>query len=502
MNTICIARWNDARGKELAKALAAKLGYSCLGREDLVEEATKAGIAIGKLETAMLKPHLFNDRLLLEKERYIAFTTARLCERALTENIVYHGRTGHLLLPSVSHVLRVRVEENTDDRIASAMQRLNVSYDKARKFVTEVDQDIRRWVKTMYGKDWEANSLYDMVVNLDQMEVGNAATALCAVATLPEFQETPASHQVIENLRLASEVRLEMARDPRTATGHFQVTSNKGNVLVTYQPRDMAVADAITDVVLSVEGVREVHATMASSHVLWIQERYEPDSDACRKVVELAKDINAAVDLMQVTPNAEQAAPQPNAQAAPAAEGALGSAPDGGIEEDDEAEAAVDEGLESTYNLLLREGVAGGTRATCSRPSRGEACISPQVKYFLVVLGDVYLDKDPSTRTRLRREMAASVVEELKAPVVGVDELKKVSRTGVRQLLGLIPFIAITVLVVFLALTHQAELLDFLTGESTGAKAAAAVAVAVATPLFAFCYGTFTHRVLKMFRIE
>ncbi len=503
MNMISIARWNDTKGKELAKELAAKLGYSCLSREDLVEDATKAGIAVGKLETAMLKPHMFTERLQLEKERFIAFTTARLCERAKSENLVYHGRTGHLLLPGVSNVLRLRVEESLDDRVAAAMQRLHVSLEKARRFVTEVDEDIRRWVKTMYGKEWEANSQYDMVINLEQIQVGNAATALCGIATLPEFQETPASRLVLDNLLLAAQVRLALAGDERTASGHFQVTSNKGSVLVTYQPRDLPLADHVLDVVVAVEGVREVHATMASSHVLWIEERYDPNSDACKKVLELAQDWNAAVDLMQVVSDDKASGPiQPDA---PKPRLAGASAYDGGIEDDDEETAAPDSddgGLDRTYNLLLRSGVAGGTRLSCVKANKVDDCVNPQVKYFLVVVGDVFLDKDPHTRTRLKRDLAANIYEELKSPVVNVDELKKASRYGVGQVLRLVPYLALTVAALFLAFTHQQQLLDFITGDNTKGKVMAAVGVAIATPLFAFTYGTFTHNVLKMLKIE
>ena len=59
MQVICISRGSYSQGKELAQILAQKLGCQCLSREDLVEAAIESGIAVGRLETAMLKPHVF-----------------------------------------------------------------------------------------------------------------------------------------------------------------------------------------------------------------------------------------------------------------------------------------------------------------------------------------------------------------------------------------------------------------------------------------------------------
>ena len=510
MKIICMARGSDVKGKELAQALAAKLGYACYGREDLIEEAIKEGIAVGKLETAMLKPNLFNDRLILEKEHYVAFATAQLCRKALKENVVYHGRTGHLLLTGVSHVLRIRVTENVEDRINSAMTRLNVSRDKARNFVESVDEDIRKWVKTLYGRDWESYTHYDMVINLDQMHSPNIAAALVSIAELPEFRETPASHQALDNLRLAAEVRVALAKSERTRTGHFRVTSNIGAVQVTYRPQDLGIAEHITDVVLSVEGVREVHATMAASNILWVQEKYDPNSESCRQIIDLARGWNAAVDLMRVVPGNgdESNATMELASAAPAntalADAAKEAGYDGGIEDDVETpDVDLDDGgLEQTYNLLSREGVAGGTNLACGQTSRLTECVNAQVKYFLVVLGDLFLEKDKAARTRMTRELAGSLSESLKAPVVGVDELKKTYFAGPRQIINLGLYLLATVGIFGAVLANQVPILRFLSAQETHGKILAAVAVAVVVPIFAYLYGTFTKGVLKLLRIE
>ena len=124
MQIVCVSRGSLSRGKELAEALAGRLGYQVLSREDLIEAAIAEGIQVGKLETSMMKPRAFTERLARERDHYLAFSTAYLCERLMEGPLVYHGRTGHLLLRSVGHVLRVRVVADEEYRIRSTMQHL------------------------------------------------------------------------------------------------------------------------------------------------------------------------------------------------------------------------------------------------------------------------------------------------------------------------------------------------------------------------------------------
>ena len=126
MQIICISRGTLGGGRELAERLAKKLGCACLSRERLIEAATDEGIQVGKLEMAMIKPRGFSEQLAVEREHYRAFSTAYLCDRALEGRLVYHGRTGHLLLPGIDHVLSVRVVSDDEQRIWRAVRELRL----------------------------------------------------------------------------------------------------------------------------------------------------------------------------------------------------------------------------------------------------------------------------------------------------------------------------------------------------------------------------------------
>jgi len=153
--------------------------------------------------------------MLLEREHYQAFTTSVLCEKALNGPLVYHGRTGHLLLQGVPHVMRVRVVADLETRIKSVEDRLGITREKAKQYITQVDEDRHRWVHTFYNMDWDTSSAYDFTINLEHANVHNVAAAFCGVAKLPDFQETPFSRNALEDLLLANRCRTARASRSR-----------------------------------------------------------------------------------------------------------------------------------------------------------------------------------------------------------------------------------------------------------------------------------------------
>ena len=226
----------------------------------------------------MIKSHPLTERLALERDHYQALVTSILCERALKESIVYHGRTAHLLLPGVAHVLRLRVVADMEYRIHDVMQRLDLPRHKAKDYIERVEEDRKRWARFFYNVDWDSSSLYDLILNLERWNVDNVASALCGVAQLPDFQATPASRRTLEDLFLASRCRLAIAEDERTWEGQVKVRAQNGVVSVIYLPHQVGIADHISDVVRRVPGVRDLVCTLARTNILWVQERFKPDT--------------------------------------------------------------------------------------------------------------------------------------------------------------------------------------------------------------------------------
>lgn len=508
MQLISVSRGDLQAGRDFAEGLASKLGFQSLGRQELVDAATDEGIAVGKLETAVVKRRAFDERLVLEKEHYLAFVTRVLCERALSGSLVYHGRSAHLSLTKVPHVLRVYTAVDVESRIDEVMRRLSVDRGKAKRYVEDVDDDIHRWIRTMYGEPFDPLEGSDLVVNLDRVGVASATTALCHYAQLPEFQATPAAIRALQDALLGARVRLALARDEATWSAGFQVRADGGSVTVTYQPKDAAIGARAPDAVAGLEGVDELTCTMASTNILWVQERFEPQGSTFDSIVTLASRWNAAVELLKLAPaggdvELEEQAAEPSApETTPAW---VSRATNGGIEDDIESAGRAAEELpdvSEAVSELHSRGVAGSGRLAPASPRRVTDLIEPNVPYSMVVVGDVFLDKGHASRVRMTRELVGRFEDAVKAPVVGAEELSRQATFGVGFYARIVALAAAVVAIMLVVFSHQEWMIRFFTPESIGGKAVAVVVLLVFVPAFAMLYGTFTKSILKLLHVE
>ncbi|MEW5994920.1 MAG: cytidylate kinase-like family protein, partial [Candidatus Zixiibacteriota bacterium] len=503
MAVVTVSRGTLVGGQELATHLAEKLGYTYVSREDLTEKATKLGVPVGKLQMAMVKPPRVYQRLGRERGQYLACMTMLLCEKALEGDIVYCGHTGHLLFPGVPNILRIRVLADPEYRITSVIQRLKLSRVKAKQYIQNVDADRDKWVKFLYGVDWHNPFNYDLVIHLDQMGLNNAASALCALAELPDFKLSPASIKAIKNLLLSSKAHFALSSDHRTNLADVRVSADDGIVQVIYLPQQSEVVPYVQEVLSSVPGIKDVNTTIAQSSILFLQDEFEHDAGGFADVVKVAKKWDAAVELMrfalggvrvgQAEVPADQVQPGP-------VETSTEKEYDGGIEEDVEGEKPVDEELSRCLDELRKQGCSGGSSAF---RGDGKALLTrlQRTSYSMVVLGDLFKDKPAPTRTRLKGELKNFLADNTDIPVIDTTELQEQFRFGLKQFVRLALALVIAFVIFAGLFTHQKEVISFLSAEEyRHLRILAVLFVVLLTPLFAYSYGTFARQLLKLFR--
>jgi cytidylate kinase len=506
MSVITISRGTFSGGKELASRLANMLGYSYVTREDLTDEATKLGVPVGKLQMAMLKPPRVYQRMGRERDQYLTCLTMLLCERILKGNIVYQGHTGHLLLPGVPNILRIRVLAELEFRTRAVMQRLKIDREKAKQYITDVDSDRDKWVKFLYNIDWHDPFNYDIVINLDQTGPSNAASVLCSMAQLPDFQLTPAAKKAINNLLLANKAHFALMSNPKTSFADVKVTANDGLVQVTYLPQQSEVVPFVEEILSSVGGISEIRTAIAQSSILYVQERFDPHSEAFANVVRMAKKWDAAVEMMclasgGICPESAQYVADQKAD-----ENAANKAQKeytGGIEDDGESRPTAPPTISQCLDELSRLGCSGASSTFFGNIEALASTLQRRTSYSIIVLGDLFLDKNKATQTRLKSAMKSLFTERLSMPVVEDSELHEHVSFGSRQIVRLALSLAISLIVLFLVFTHQAELMNFLAGAEFKSYRVLAVAlVVVVVPLFAYAFGTFTRQLLKIFGLD
>jgi cytidylate kinase len=517
MQIICVSKGTYSGGKDLARTLSEKMGYACLCREHLVEAATEEGIHVGKLEMAMSQARGFNRRLALERDHYLAFSRAYLCQRALEESVVYHGRTGHLLLPGVMNILRVRAVRDLERRVESVKKQMGIEREKALQYIQAVDEDRARWVRSMYGVSVEEPVNYDLTINLEQLGFQNAASAIVAVAQLPEFQMTPASLRVLKDLYLGSKARLALARNENTFKAAVNVRADSGVVTVSYLPQDAGTAPYLEPALKEVQGIEDLHITMATANLLWVQEEFEAGSPTFGKVVEIATKWNAAVELLRLAPGGSVHLNKGDDGAVVEAAGAHSGVELGGIVDDGPESAQGDGGLEKTLENLAEVGRAGGGKSVFGTNQNLVDALDRTVPYTLVVLGDLFLEKGQSARIRATRDLRAFLGDRIGAPVVTTDELGTQYLFGKRDFITTLAFAVLTAVLFFLVLSNQEMVLAYMANTGWYAEAVrgtflgtyrwmpklfVSVTLILFIPIVAFSYGRVASAFMKLIKME
>ncbi len=259
MPIITISRGSFSGGKMLAEALAKKLGYRCIDREQIIHQAAAWGVSQDDLRTAIERPPTFLGQSQHTKYIYLAFIQAALTESVRTGDAIYHGLAGHLLLGKGHHVLRTRIIAPMEFRIAKVQDRLNFNRKQAIAYIEKTDEDRRKWTQFLYGVDWADASLYDVVLNLEQMTVDEACDVICSISELKCFEFTRESQSAIDDLATASRIKASLAINPATSDLQLEViaqgkvVSIKGDIVSPDQ------AKKIGSIVRALPGITEVH---------------------------------------------------------------------------------------------------------------------------------------------------------------------------------------------------------------------------------------------------
>ena len=231
MAIITISRGSYSRGKEVAEALAKRLGYECVSRDILLETCDEFSIPEIRLVKALHDAPSILERFSQGRERYISYFRAAFLNHMVKDNIVYHGLSGHFFLQEIAHTLKVRIIANMDDRIKEEMKRENTSAEEARYLLNKDDEERRRWSLSLYGKDpWNCN-LYDLVLSIDIMTTDDVVNIMEEVVKQGRFTATAESTAKLKEQALLAGIHAQIVSfSPRSTVDHKDGIVTLGNL--------------------------------------------------------------------------------------------------------------------------------------------------------------------------------------------------------------------------------------------------------------------------------
>lgn len=256
MSIISISRGSYFRGKDVAEQVAKNLGYQCISRDSLLAASDEFDIPELKLMRNIQHATQILERYSFGRERYINYISSSILRHLKKNNHVYHGIAGQVFIYDISHLLKVRIIADFDDRVRAEAERENISQDQARAQLKHDDEQRQKWAMVLYGVDIVDPTLYDMVINLSAMGVDEAVDLISKASQQKCFQPTEETHKRIHDLALAAEIRAALFDFPTAGVG-----ANDGKAHISVKaPEDQsaAIRARIEDSVKNIESLKEL----------------------------------------------------------------------------------------------------------------------------------------------------------------------------------------------------------------------------------------------------
>jgi cytidylate kinase len=234
MPIITISRGSYYHGKSVAEKLAKRLGYRCISRDQVIEDLEEFHIPEIKLVRGLHDTLCVLDRFPQGNTRITTAIRSAILQHFLDSNIVYHGLGGHYFVKNISHVLKVRIITDLKSRIQCEMDRQNISEEQARFILKKDDEERSKWRMLLFGTDIVDPENYNMVIKIGHMDEDGAVDLIAKAASLPSFQETPESRQILADSALAALVNKTLFDFP-----HASVSAKDGKVNISLKaPED------------------------------------------------------------------------------------------------------------------------------------------------------------------------------------------------------------------------------------------------------------------------
>jgi len=156
----------------------------------------------------------------------------------------------------VAAVLRVRIIAPIEMRLAMVQKRLKLTGNGALDYIQKMDEGRRKWTQFLYGVDWEDPALYDLVLNLEHMDIAEACDVIETLTrTRRCFDLSPECRAELDDLAIASSVRAALAMNPGTSHLEVETSAKGGHVSIRGKVTETGELDEIRRTAVAVPGV-------------------------------------------------------------------------------------------------------------------------------------------------------------------------------------------------------------------------------------------------------
>ncbi len=215
MNIVTISRLVGAYGDVIAAIVARRMALDLIGREELHEMAQTSDPEYRDACSLYEKEHGpgFLERLFFDQPSYYSLFEALTYDLAARGNLVLVGRGAQIVLRDVPGVFTARIVAPTAVRITRIMARYNFTREEAENYVQKYDHDRDTLINSIFHKNINEWSLYDIIVNTAHFTASSASEIV--IDAIDEIQRVPdpiALKEKLANSALAKRIESQARR--------------------------------------------------------------------------------------------------------------------------------------------------------------------------------------------------------------------------------------------------------------------------------------------------
>jgi cytidylate kinase len=265
MNIITISRGSLSATEMLTRKVSEKLKCRVVTREEVIKAAENYGIketGLGEISFIDKSPTIW-DKMSDRKKHYLSCFQASLLDFALKGSIIYNGHLAQFLLEKIPFVLRVLLTAPTEFRIQTLMKEKGGSREEITDYIKLIDERRKKWSQFLYGVDWKDSSHYDIVFNLEKINIDLASDLLAKIASTKQFQSDAETIKAVKDLHLAAISKIYLQQSPRTRGSEVDIEADTSSGLLTVRGSTPKTGSRmwekdIKNVLSKIDGVKDI----------------------------------------------------------------------------------------------------------------------------------------------------------------------------------------------------------------------------------------------------
>jgi len=189
---ITVSRQTGSLGYEITQLLAKRLGLEVITHDFVMSKWLPEVANSHELRMLAESPGFYLNRSGTGIS-FAEYIKSRLVEVVEKQSVIILGLGAQLIFSNHPNALHVRIIASHAVRMNRVLQTHRLEKHDAERFLELSDRKHRRFINTIYGKDWSDPGLYHITLNTDNLSIEEAVSLLAYMA---EMKKATAAYPV------------------------------------------------------------------------------------------------------------------------------------------------------------------------------------------------------------------------------------------------------------------------------------------------------------------